>query len=86
MPNKKQSARPAESGWLLEVGVLGVDKTLKLLKYLGDTLLGAEQVLRNRGIKGIDRSKLPWLCIPPAPWEIEWVGPPKWLQDNDWEK
>ena len=84
MPNKNQSARPAK-GWLLEVGVLGIDKTLTLLKYLEETLLGAEQVLRNRYLKGVDRKKLPWMAIPPASWEVNWAGPPKWLQE-EWEK
>jgi hypothetical protein len=72
MPNKKQSARPAESGWLLEVGVLGIDKTLKLLKLHGCTLLELEQILRplcRQGVKMSDKAKLPWLVIPSAPWE-----------------
>jgi hypothetical protein len=85
MPNKKQSARSAGSGWLLEVGVLGVDKTLTLLKHLEETLLGAEQVLRNRYLEGVDRKKLPWMAIPAASWELGWSDPPKWLQ-GDWEK
>jgi hypothetical protein len=85
MPNKKKSARSSQSGWLLEVGVLGIDKTLKLLKYLEETLLGTEQVLRNRYIKGVDRKSLPWLPIPPASWEAGWVDPPKHLQ-GDWDE
>jgi hypothetical protein len=72
MPNKKQSARPAESGWLLEVGVIGIAKTLKLLEVHGCTLLELEQLLRplcRQGVKMSDKAKLPWLKIPSAPWE-----------------
>jgi hypothetical protein len=68
MPNKKQSARPAESGWLLEVGVLGVDKTLKLVQLLDTTLLGAEQLLRNEGALGVDKTSLPMLKIAEPLW------------------
>jgi hypothetical protein len=32
MTTKKHSTRSADSGWLLEVGVIGIDKTLKLIK------------------------------------------------------
>jgi hypothetical protein len=82
MPNKKQSARPAESGWLLEVGVIGISKTLKLLKLYKWTLLELEQVLRPRCRKGVnlsDKTKLPWLKIPPAPWDVK----TRWFTDYD---
>lgn len=47
MPNKNQSARPDESGWLLEVGVIGVDKTLKIMRWGRWTLLEVEWLLRG---------------------------------------
>ena len=46
MPNKKQSARPAESGWLLEAGVIGIDKTLKFIKLSKWTLVELEILVR----------------------------------------
>lgn len=72
MTSKRKSARPAESGWLLEVGVIGPDKTLKLLKWTGGTLLEIEQVLRPWALRGVnytEKAKLPWLRISSAPWE-----------------
>ena len=68
MPNKKQSARPAESGWLLEVGVIGIDKTLTLVRLLDETLLGAEMLLRNEGSLGVNKSSLPMLRIAEPLW------------------
>ena len=53
MPNKKQSARPAESGWLLEVGVLGVAKSLLWMEKTGRSLLEIEHVLRSWRINGL---------------------------------
>ena len=53
MPNKKQSARPAESGWLLEIGVLGVAKSLLWMEKTGRSLLEIEHVLRSWRIKGL---------------------------------
>lgn len=72
MPNKKQSASPADSEWLLEVGVIGIVKTLELLELTGWSLLEVEQVLRpccRGGFKASEKAKLPWLKIPPAPWD-----------------
>ena len=77
MPNKKQLAVPAEAGWLLEVGWIGIDKTLKLLKLTNRPLLELEQVLRCSGrLKLSDRLKLPWLEIPKATWEVNYQLPP----------
>ena len=53
MPNKKQSARPAESGWLLEVGVLGVAKSLLWMEKTGRSLLEIEHYLRSWRINGL---------------------------------
>ena len=53
MPNKKQSARPVESGWLLEIGVLGVAKSLLWMEKTGRSLLEIEHVLRSWHIKGL---------------------------------
>jgi hypothetical protein len=71
MPNKKQSARPAESGWLLEVGVFGINKTRTLLKEQGEGLLRVEQLLRNEHVPGIDKKSLPYLRITAPRWMEE---------------
>jgi hypothetical protein len=84
MPNKKQSARPAESGWLLEVGVIGIDKALKLVRLLDATLLGAEMLLRNEGAPGVDKSSLPMLVIPEPKWSKRNCPPP--VLPEDWGK
>jgi hypothetical protein len=84
MPNKKQSARPAGSGWLLEIGVLGVDKTLKLVRLLDETLLGAEMLLRNEGAEGVDKRSLPMLVIPEPKWSKRKCPPP--VLPEDWGK
>jgi hypothetical protein len=84
MPNKKQSARPAESGWLLEIGVLGIDKTLKLVLLLDQTLLGAEMLLRNEYAPGVDRSSLPLAVIPEPNWSKRNCPPP--ALPEDWGK
>lgn len=55
MPNKKQSARPAESGWLLEIGVLGVAKSLLWMEKTGRSLLEIEHVLRGWSVAGLSR-------------------------------
>lgn len=55
MPNKKQSARPAESGWLLEIGVLGVAKSLLWMEKTGRPLLEIEHVLRGWSVAGLSR-------------------------------
>jgi hypothetical protein len=69
MPNKKQSARPAESGWLLEVGVMGINKTLQLLKkgFPKFELIQVERLLRNynKVKRGSDLPYLIHTAIPP---------------------
>jgi hypothetical protein len=55
MPNKKQSARSAESGWLLEIGVLGVAKSLLWMEKTGRSLLEIEHVLRGWSVAGLSR-------------------------------
>jgi hypothetical protein len=72
MTPKHKTAQHLRSGWLLEVGVIGIDKTLKLLRLTQWTLLELEQVLRpwcRQGVDGSDKAKLPWLKIPHSPWE-----------------
>jgi hypothetical protein len=72
MTKNEKSAKSLSSGWLLEVGVIGIAKTLKLLEITGWSLLEVEQILRPWCIKGVnaeDKARLPWLEIPPAPWE-----------------
>jgi hypothetical protein len=71
MPNKKQSARPAESGWLLESGVIGIDKTLKLIKLSKWTLVELEILVRQLSLKPVEgettdpkkKAGLPWFPI-----------------------
>ena len=55
MPKKKQSARPAEVGWLLEIGVLGVAKSLLWMEKTGRSLLEIEHVLRGWSVAGLSR-------------------------------
>lgn len=72
MPNKKQSARPAESGWLLEVGVIGIDKTLKLIRLSRKTLLEIEHLFRpwsGEGLSWKEKQSLPWRFIERTPFE-----------------
>jgi hypothetical protein len=76
MPNKKQSARPAESRWLLEAGVIGIDKTLKLIKLSKWTLLELEILFRQLSLKPVlgettdpkKKAGLPWFPIVEAKW------------------
>jgi hypothetical protein len=71
MPNKKQSARPVESGWLLESGVIGIDKTLKLIKLSKWTLVELEILFRQLSLKPVEgettdpkkKAGLPWFPI-----------------------
>ena len=82
MPNKKQSARPAESGWLLEIGVLGVAKSLSWMEKTGLTLLEMEHLLRCWGVAGLSREHYRELVskrmnVAPEPWKdssSEWDG------------
>ena len=81
MPNKKQSARPAESKWLLESGVIGIDKTLKLIRLSQRPLLELEHLFRpwsGEGLSWTEKQSLPWRFIESAPFasgyelEDEW--------------
>ncbi len=79
MPSKKQSARPAESGWLLEVGVIGIDKTLKLVLLSKWTLVELELFFRKMSLKSVlgrttrhdEKKALPWLRINAEPGQME---------------
>jgi hypothetical protein len=79
MPSKKQSVRPAEAGWLLEVGVIGIDKTLKLILLSKWTLVELELFFRQMSLKSVlgettrpERKKaLPWLKIDTKPGQME---------------
>lgn len=46
MATKKQSTRSEDSGWLLEVGVIGIDKTLRIIQKCKKPLFEVEQLLR----------------------------------------
>ena len=48
--------------------MIGIDKTLKLIKLLDTTLLCAEQLLRNEGALGVDKTSLPMLKIAEPLW------------------
>lgn len=82
MPNKKQSARPAESGWLLEVGVLGIAKSLSWMEKTGRSLLEIEHVLRGWGVAGLSRTDYQLIVskrrkVARAPWadpSFKWDG------------
>jgi hypothetical protein len=50
MTSKRKSVRPAESGWLLEIGVLGVAKSLLWMEKTGRSLLEIEHILRAWGV------------------------------------
>jgi hypothetical protein len=80
MPNKIQCASPSEAGWLLEVGVIGVDKTLKIMRWGRWTLLEVEWLLRGMkdypriirkkevSLLSSDHKKLlPWMELPVSP-------------------
>lgn len=80
MPKRKETATPAESGWLLEVGALGLDKTLKLMRRGPYTLLEVEwllrglkdypKILRKKEVPALPsdlRKLLPWAVIPECP-------------------
>lgn len=74
MPKAKQSARPAESGWLLEVGVLGVAKSLLWMEKTGRSLLEVEHILRGRGVDGLSQKDRQMIIskrrkVAPAPWD-----------------
>ena len=68
MATKKQSTRSADSGWLLEIGVIGIDKTLKLVRQTHLSPLELELLLRpwsNTGLSVRDKmSSLPFRQIP----------------------
>ena len=68
MATKKQSTRSADSGWLLEIGVIGIDKTLKLIRLTHLSPLELESLLRpwsNTGLSVQEKiSNLPFRKIP----------------------
>ena len=65
MPKTKQSARPAESGWLLEIGVIGINKSLQLLEksFPKFDLMQVEALFRNYSLVK-RRNSLPYLNHP----------------------
>ena len=68
MATKKQSTRSEDSGWLLEIGVIGIDKTLKLVRLTHLSPLELETLLRpwsNEGLSLEEKmSNLPFREIP----------------------
>lgn len=74
MPRRKETARPAEAGWLLEVGVIGIDKTLKLIQLSQRPLLELEHLFRpwsGEGLSWSEKQSLPWRFIERAPFESD---------------
>jgi len=74
MRKKKISKKnpSADSKWLLEVGVIGIDKTLKIMKIWPLSLLELEQVLRKycqQGVTLSEKEKLPWREVPALNWQ-----------------
>jgi hypothetical protein len=81
MPKKKQSARPAGAGWLLEVGVIGIDKTLKLVRLTQRPLLELEHLFRpwsGEGLSWTEKQSLPWRFIERAPFESDSETEDEW--------
>ena len=65
----------SDSKWLLEVGVIGIDKTLKILKLHKISLLELEQILRQHNSVEVsykEKAKLPWREIQTPDWEKKW--------------
>jgi len=68
MATKKQSTRSADSGWLLEIGVIGIDKTLKLVRLSRVSPLELESFYRrrwkdNETLTPEEKLNLPWKNI-----------------------
>lgn len=81
MPKRKETATPAESGWLLEVGVIGIDKTLKLIRLSERPLLEIEHLFRPWGGNGLsfaDKKSLPWRFIERSPFESDSETEDEW--------
>jgi hypothetical protein len=81
MRKKKISKKnpSTNSGWLLEAGIIGIDKVLKILKIAKINLLELEQILRENCFDGVtfsEKKKLPWRKIPIPSWQKEWKSPP----------
>jgi hypothetical protein len=82
MPNKKQSARPAESRWLLEIGVLGVAKSLLWMEKTGRSLLEIEHILRGWSVAGLSQKDYQLIVskrrkVAREPWanpDFKWEG------------
>jgi hypothetical protein len=57
---------PVSKDWLLEIGIIGIDKTLKLMRLTGLTPLELEQLFRPLPCEHIsyeEKKKLPWRKI-----------------------
>jgi hypothetical protein len=68
MATKKQSTKSADSGWLLEIGVIGIDKTLKLIRLSRVGPLELESFYRRRSAEDDEltteeKCSLPWKNI-----------------------
>ena len=51
--------------------MIGINKTLTLLREQGEGLLRVEQLLRNKHVPGVDKKSLPYLRIPEPRWMEE---------------
>jgi hypothetical protein len=57
---------PVSKDWLLEIGIIGIDKTIKLMRLTGLTPLELEQLFRPLPCEHIayeEKKKLPWRKI-----------------------
>jgi len=68
MAIKKESKKSADAGWLLEVGVIGIDKTLKIVRLTRKTLIELESILKHyrpEDFSWEDKMTLPWRKMEP---------------------
>ncbi|NBV38449.1 MAG: hypothetical protein EBS00_02615 [Verrucomicrobia bacterium] len=68
MAIKKESKKSADAGWLLEVGVIGIDKTLKIVRLTRKTLIELESILKHyrpEDLSWEDKMALPWRKMEP---------------------
>lgn len=68
MAKAKQSAGPGDSGWLLEVGIIGIDKTLKIVRLTRYTPIELESLMKHwrpNDLPWKDKMTLPWRKMEP---------------------
>jgi hypothetical protein len=83
MAIKKESKKSADAGWLLEVGVIGIDKTLKIIRQTRLSLLEIESYYRRRSsvddtYAWTEKLSLPWIDIKDPIFD-------KTVKDREWK-